>query len=592
MKKQRIILVFLVMAGLALLTGACSRGPERPWLQVPEWSRGLQIGYTPLSTRVSFDLDDEGNVYFFHFTGEDNDNLDLQVSALLRTGATAWEQTIPVNLRLPRQPSIIYDGQALQLFWISDQTLFTMRMGLGGEILRQPQQISGQYVVASLDILLHSEAGTIVWFGGSRQDPGVYAYAPEDYYGQPELIDELGTSPYLMADSAGQLHAAWAHNPSGYEERGIYYEHFPELDYRASEGIRVAALMPGVSSVLDGPWLGQSGDALLLLWNLRVVTGLESGRMTTEYVILPLDGIEDDFEQRPSILYVPSDYREEFRQEATQIQAGQRVWLDDVDGGYSPIIQEVSMVSFNGAELAIALEAKVDFLRHKEEFQIAILFFEAGQPTSYQLITFDAAASRLPNLVMDDDGFLYLTWIQKGNEEDNAIYFATTEPEFQEAISQFDSSDAINIASDAIFGLFSGMILVPIGLVWLLIPLVLIGLTTPIRREDEPFYALGTLISVILALLGFWFSKYFSLQVLDNTEYVPFSAWIPQISGQQADLLRIVVPLLIFIVSAVFAYRRTYAQSNRSVLFFFLFYSVLDSLLSTAVYGLLIYGAA
>ena len=74
--------------------------------------------------------------------------------------------------------------------------------------------------------------------------------------------------------------------------------------------------------------------------------------------------------------------------------------------------------------------------------------------------------------------------------------------------------------------------------------------------------------------------------------YVPFSAWIPQISGQGANLVRILVPLVIFLVSAIFAYRRTYAQSNRSVLFFMLFYSLLDSLLSAAVYGLLIYGAA
>lgn len=592
MKRQRIFFVFIVLIGLALVSGACSSGPERPWLQSPGWSRGLQIGYTPVSQSVSFTLDEEGNVYFFHFTGEDNDNFDLQVTALQPTGDMPWDHTIEVNLRLPRQPRIINDGEALQLFWISDQTLYTMRIGLDGEILSQPQQISGQYVAFSVDVLLHPEKGLIVWFGGSRQDPGVYAYAPEDYYGRPQVIDELGTRPYLMLDTDGLLHAAWAHDPAGYEERGIYYASFPDLDYTANDGILVAALTPAVSSALDGPWLGQSGDGLLVLWNLSVITGLEAGRMTTEYVILPMEGIDEGFQQRPSILYVPSDYHESFRQEATLIQAGDRIWLDEVEGGYSPIIQKLSIVSFNGSELAIALEAKVEFLRNKEEFQVSILFFDAGQPTSYQLISFDAAASRLPNLVVDDEGYLYLTWIQKDSEDENAIFFATTQPEFRQSISRFDGSDTVSVVGDTLFGLFSGVILVPIGLVWLLAPLVLIGVTTIIRKEDEPFYAPGSLISIALALIGFWYSKYFSLQILDMVNYVPFSAWIPQISGQGANLVRILVPLVIFLVSAIFAYRRTYAQSNRSVLFFMLFYSLLDSLLSAAVYGLLIYGAA
>jgi hypothetical protein len=314
--------------------------------------------------------------------------------------------------------------------------------------------------------------------------------------------------------------------------------------------------------------------------------------MTTEYVVIPAEGVGEGFQQRPTILYVPSDYHEPSRQEATLLQTGERVWLDDVEDGYSATIQELSIVDFNGAELAIAMEAKVDFLRHKEEFQIAILFFEAGQPTSYQLITFNAASSRLPYLAKDDNGYLYLTWIQKGDEQGNLIFFGTTNPELRESISQFDGSDAVRVSSDILFGLFSGMILTPIGIVWLLVPMVVIGVTSIIRKEDEPFYALGTLITAALAMAAYWYGKYFTLQILDMTSYVPFSAWIPQIGNQQANLLRILVPSVIFLLSAVFAYRQTYVKENRSVLFFMLYYSLVDSLLSLAVYGLLIYGAA
>ncbi|MGD8603858.1 MAG: hypothetical protein PVF49_04710 [Anaerolineales bacterium] len=592
MNNRRLIATLVVLMGLMLLTGACSSGAERPWLQPPDWSRGLQVGTSPLSTRVTFDLDDDGNVYFFYFSGEDNDDPDLQVTALGTDGQIAWDHTIPMSLRLPRQPRIINDGDALQLFWISNQTLFTMRIGLDGDILRQPQQISGQYVAFAMDVLLHPEEGLIVWFGGSRQQPGIYAYAPDDYYGRPVLIDELGTRPDLLLGSDGVLHAAWSHDPSGYEERGIYYARFPEMDYGASQGALVAPLVSGVSAVLDGPWLGQSGDAMLVLWNLSVMTGLEAGRMTTEYVVIPAEGVQEGFQQRPTILYVPSDYHEPSRQEATLLQTGERVWLDDVEDGYSAVIQELSIADFNGAELAIAMEAKVDFLRHKEEFQIAILFFEAGQPTSYQLITFNAASSRLPYLSDDDDGYLYLTWIQRAEEEGNLIFFGTTNPELRESISQFDGADAVNVGSDILFGLFSGMILTPIGIVWLLVPMVVIALTSMIRKEDEPFFALGTLISAVLAMASYWYGKYFTLQILDMTGYVPFSAWIPQIGNQQANLLRILVPSVIFVLSAIFAYRQTYGKENRSILFFMLFYSLVDSLLSLAVYGLLIYGAA
>jgi hypothetical protein len=503
-----------------------------------------------------------------------------------------WEQSIDQSLRLPREPHLVFDGEALQLFWISNNVLFTMRIGLDGEILRQPQQISGQYVAYSLDVILHPEAGVITWFSGTRQQPGVYAFAPNDYYGSPETIDEIGTRPAVTIDSNGVLHAAWAHDPSGYEERGIYYAQFPDLKFQSNQGVRVTALISGITSVLDGPWLGQSGDAMLVLWNLSVLTGMEAGLMTTEYVILPIEGVEEGFQQQPSMLFVPSDYHEDYRQEATIFQAGERIWLQDVDGGYSGRIQELSIVDSNAFELVIALEAKVDFLRHKEEIQISLLFFQDGQPTSYQLLSFEAAASRMPYLVADETGYLYLTWIQNTDELGNAIFFATTEPDLRESISSFDSADTFSVASDAIFGLLSGVLLLPIALVWLLIPFAAIGLTSLIRKEDEPIFGIGTILGIGLALAGFWFGKYFSLQILDMTDYVPFSAWIPQISSQQANLLRFIVPMLIFVVSVIFAWWQTYAKQNRSVLFFVIYYAVLDSLLSLAIYGLLVYGAA
>jgi hypothetical protein len=577
---------------MAFLSAACTSQKQRPWLQPPAWSRGLLIGYTPFSTQVTFEVDELGNAYFFHFGGESVEDAHLEVKAITSGGTVLWEQSIDQNLRLPREPHLVFDGEALQLFWISNNVLFTMRVDLNGEILRQPQQISGQYVAYGLDVIVHPEAGVIIWFSGTRQQPGVYAFAPNDFYGSPETIDEIGTRPAVTTDSNGVLHAAWAHDPSGYEERGIYYAQFPDLKFQSNQGIRVTALIPGITSVLDGPWLGQSGDAMLVLWNLSVLTGMEAGLMTTEYVILPIEGVEEGFQQQPSMLFVPSDYHEDYRQEATIFQAGERIWLQDVDGGYSGRVHELSVVDSNASELVIALEAKVDFLRHKEEFQISLLFFQDGQPTSYQLLSFEATASRLPYLVTDDAGYLYLTWIQSTDVLGNAIFFATTEPALRESISSFDSADTFTIASDAVFGLLSGVLLIPIALVWLLIPFAAIGLTSLIRKEDEPMFGLGTLLGIVLALAAFWYGKYISLQVLDMTEYVPFSAWIPQISSQHANLLRFIVPMLIFVVSMLFAWRQTYAKQNRSVTFFVIFYALLDSLLSLAIYGLLVYGAA
>lgn len=591
MRKSRVNLLLLLLL-MALLSVACNSQRQRPWLQPPAWSRGLLVGYTPYSTQVTFARDEEGNTYFFHFGGESSENANLQATALNSAGEIAWERSVDQNFRLPREPHLAFDGQALQLFWISDNIVFTMRLGLDGEILRQPQQISGQYPAYSLDVIVHPEAGVIVFFGGTRQQPGIYAFAPDNYYGSPQIIDELGTRPAMTIDSYGVLHAAWAHDPTGYEARGIYYAQFPNLDFRSDQGVRVAALISGLTSVLDGPWLGQNGDAMLVLWNLSVLTGMEAGNISTEYVILPIEGIEQGFQQKPSVLYVPSDYHESYRLEATVLQAGERIWLQDVEGGYSARVQKLSIVDSNFSELVIALEAKVDFLRHKEEFQIALLFFQDVQPTSYQLLSFDATASRLPFLVSDEAGNLYLTWIQAADELGNAIFFATTEQELREAISAFDSADTASVASDAVFGLLSGVLLLPIALVWLMVPLGAVGLTSLIRKEDEPIYAVGTVVGLVLALASFWYGKYLTLQILDMTNYVPFSAWIPQISSQIANLLRIVVPVLIFVVSILFAWRQTYAKENRSVLFFVIYYSLLDSLISLAIYGLLIYGAA
>ncbi len=495
--------LFLCM--LLILT-ACSDSTERLWLDAPGWSRAQWVGSTGSADPVTVALDDAGTVYLF-LIHQENDVAHPRLMALNQQVETVWDRTFKeILLTQPDQPQILWDGQDLSLFWTSDQHLYHARVGTDGNLLSGPVLLSQDVWVGDYDVALDFEAeGRLsVWYAGARRAPGLYALPTGDLEGEAILVDAEGVRPDLQYDAAGTLHATWAHYPPGYGDNHLLYGAYPEGIYQPGRGTVVASPRLGTSTALQGPRLGLGGAQVYLLWTELTRTGLEAGAVRAFYLSFPQGQPDAASEIRQ--WFVPTVYDldyEAFPDRA--LQASERVPLGGFFGtsNITDLVPNPSLAS----ELVVTFRARVEYLRRKEQGQVGAAFFQGGEAQAYQLLSFTSADSTSPSIVSDAEGQLYLTWLERGADPGFKVYFASTAPGIREALNALTQRDVLHLSADALFGMMSDVLLIPFVLVWLIAPLVLIGLTSFIRGEGERLTSPGTLISLGLALLAFWVGK-------------------------------------------------------------------------------------
>src|SRR5262245_20516204 len=206
LRPSRRMLLWLIPLVLFLLAVFVSRGPaDALWLQAPGWSRARLVGNTRLEEAVPIALDDTGQVYLFLSPTDGGP----QVVALSRAAETLWTQPLDMPGAQIKNPRLAWDGRAIVLLWISDQRLYSARVDPSGELADPPTMISGTAMVDSYAVAADTQGRLAVWFGGSRQAPGLYALPTGAPNGPATLVDQAGFQPVLRFDTTGRLHAIW-----------------------------------------------------------------------------------------------------------------------------------------------------------------------------------------------------------------------------------------------------------------------------------------------------------------------------------------------------------------------------------------------
>jgi hypothetical protein len=249
----------------------------------------------------------------------------------------------------------------------------------------------------------------------------------------------------------------------------------------------------------------------------------------------------------------------------------------------------MAVIPSQEGESAIAFYARIEYLRRKEQAQIGTIFLQGGDATTYQLLSFTPGESFDPAIYSDPGGFLYLTWLERGGLPGFMVYFTSTAPDLQQALNTLSWRDLGDLAAETLFGLLTGALLIPIVFIWLIVPTALMALTSFLRSEEEDLTNPGTLISLVLAGAAYWVGKLLVLPGMRS--YVPFSAWIPFLPPWSSIPLQIGVPLIATALALLVAWHFTYRQDRPSPLFFMLIYAAADGVLTTAVYGVLIFAA-
>jgi hypothetical protein len=337
-----------------------------------------------------------------------------------------------------------------------------------------------------------------------------------------------------------------------------------------------------------GPWLGLDQQNVYLLWTVIPRIGPRAGLAATYYMHFPRG--QPAAASSVSQLYIPYTYHLDYQSSPEgALEAGPRVPLGSEASYGNTYISELAVDPALAPESAIAFHTKLAYLRRKEQGQVSTLFFRDGAPIGYQQISFTPASSGLPAILSDEAGQLYITWLESGAESGYDVYFSSTAPDIREALSRLTWGDAGKLGPEILFGLLGGVVLVPLALAWIVVPVVVLGLTSVIRRKEESFTSIGVIISLALAIAAYWVGKLLLMSTI--RDYVPFSAWLPFIPSALNLPLQLGVPLLITGLALAVAWRYTYGSERHSPFFFLLIYAAIDAALTMAVYGVTFYGA-
>lgn len=585
---------WLVLLAFVLLLAGCTTVTERTWLSAPGWRRATQIGTTAIPDRTPPAIGEDGTIYVLMI---DQGSARPRVVALDRRAEVVWERFIDVQLGRPDEPRLLWDGAQLRLFWLEAGTLFTAVLDEAGEVVEAARALSGDLAVESYDVAQDNSGAVTLWLGGSRNEPGIHAFAPGQLEGEPLLIDAEGITPHMEYDAEGNLHAVWAHHPPGSSEAVVYYGDYPGGDASSGANTELTSMRVGVTSVLEGPAFALEDDLGYLFWSVEVRTGPAAGTAETNYVTFPLGAPEQVSER--AALYVPADYDLPYEPApGALLNAGDRVLLSNdqawQEGRAVPrqIETDSMYVADAGAhsgELVVAARSNVAYELRKQSAQATLLFLDDGEPVGYQLLSFTRTATTAPAVSRDGDGYLYATWLERAADGGFLVYLSSSAPDIRQALSVIQAEDVTEMAVETVFGMLAGAALSPFtAILWMLAPLAVLGATSFLRRNGGRKISTGAVISLVLALIVYWMAK--TLTIPGLQEYVPFSAWIPIIPQWLELPLRWGVPLVIALIALAVAWHFTYRRNNQSVLYFMFIYAAVDSLLSMAVYGSIIYG--
>ena len=446
---------------LTVTLSACSGSEERLWLKAPGWNRAQLIGNTGSGDPTPIALDDQGRIYLFLIHIE-NDLAYPHVIALDREMETVWDYTYDVESSQASRPQILWDGSGLHLFWLGDQGLYHVALDTAGAMTAKPTLLLREGPLDSYDAAAAPDGAVTVWFAGPRRQPGLYAAPLSDLGGKAVLVDAEGVRPSLQFDDAGALYATWAHYPPGYGENRLYYGTYPEGQYQPGLENLVHSPRLGMATFLLGPWLGLDDEQSYIIWAEQSRTGMEAGKVAALYINFPSG--RPTLTSPPRQLIIPPSYNLPYSDYPEgSLNAGKRVLLEPRGSSH---ITDIDPLSSQNQELAVTFRARIDYLQRKERDQVSILYFQDGAPTTYQLLSFSSADSQDPAIISDEDGNLYLTWLERGDLTGFTVYFATTASDLQSTIKSLTWQDVGQLSAETLFGLATGALLLPICLLY------------------------------------------------------------------------------------------------------------------------------
>lgn len=578
------ILFILLLTFSALILGACAAQPERLWIKTPGWSRAQLLRNTRVGDPVQLAVDKDGNVYVFYIAATE-DGPRIHIHAMDKDANTLWRVTLTeIELSIPSEPKLILNGEVLNLYWVMLDNVYRVQVDIHGEIVSPPEILSGNVTVETFDVARDRDGNIAVWFSQSEDQRGVFAL--ED--GEFVPVDRAGIRADIQYDRNGVLHAVWARPSSDRNRQDFYYGAYPSGTFKP--GIAEIGASPLISGtvIFEGPHLGLDLTHAYIFWSLTYLSGEEAGTAETLFTYFPIGHPEvASYEQNLTVPYSYDLHYDERDSDAPP--TGERVNLEDGFIGGGRYITQVNPGPTVGEELVVAFHARLGYLLRKTQSQVSSVFLHDGDNQGYQELSFTSSFSSQPSIFSDEEGHLYLTWLEKGALPGWMVYFASTAPSLSNGLGGVTVDDVGRVSAEAVFGLLTGALLIPVAFIWIIPAMIVFVIVTRLLRSDEKVTDTKGLITLSLTLVALWVAK---ISVLPGMrKYIPFSAWIVFLPEWIRTPLLFGVPFLIAVVSLGLAWIISSREEAPTTYSIVIAYIIIDAILTMAIYGVLIYAA-
>lgn len=574
-----------------LLLVACADGETTyQWVKSPGWSRAIAVGITHVGDPAPVSFDEMGNIYFFVIG--DNDKPRPRLLSYSSQMTLNWDVSLPMTLTLPDKPNLFWQHGGLNVYWLSDRALYYARLNAEGDVIIAPTLLSHDEVeIDSYHVMYDQQGNADIWFAGVRRAPGLYrlVLGADGVLSAAALIDPSGFSPQLALDHNNTVHAVWAQYPPGSSTFTIYYADYPIGQYQADRARNILDVNISPTSIVQGPEIGLDTNNVYLFWTIEVRTGPSTGAIETRYVTFTPGQPETMSAAIPLAAPTTDDLMYE-AWASDGFLTGPRANPNAPQYTLTSATKDVAHSETIASELPLALlNTNVRYEYRQINSQVAVLYLENGQPTSYQLLSYSTGLARVPFLRADLDNHLYLTWLEADEGGGFHVYFASTAPQTKTILDKLSGSDFMQLLGVTLFGMLSGIVLSPLVVfLWMIAPMVIAGVTLFVQRSySEDKLTIGTVISIVLAIGAYWLVKQFALPNI--FEDVPFQVWIPIIPAGLEDILRLGMPIMLTLIGVVVAWFTTIRRHIISPLYFMLVFGLVDGVLTMAVYGFYFY---
>ncbi|MCA9984536.1 MAG: hypothetical protein KDE09_05090 [Anaerolineales bacterium] len=578
-----VILFWLVVAIVLVFAGwTAFSEPQYLYTPVDGWSRGRLVVETTLREPAHLLLDEAGRSYILYANGPQN-SMSIHLLALDASGAEIWQRELAGGVPEPANIRLLRSDDTLHLLWLSEEQIFQTAVDTNGDQVAAIEPVSFPQALTTFDAAMM--AGELqIWASADFSSPGLYVRRGN---GEPLLLDEEGFAPQLQPDEAGALHAIWQ-RPLSSRSRSIVYALVPPA---ASEPL-VAAPITEIDfsrARLRGPWFAVAGGYGYLGWTIDFIEDLAAGQSDGQYYAFRLDG----FDGEVGNLAIPYRRVRDYELEPAGLLAGPRAALPERLGRRATPLEAAPLTPGpgQGAEGMMALRVSVEYLKSRQASQVALFYWEDGEPAGYQLLTFTSSASLQPALAQNGAGTVALTWLEGTAGGTSQVYFASTAPATIAAYEKLTTQDIGYFLAESLAGMAQSVIFAPFAFAfWSVLPFVLLLLTGIWRQQDPGWRDPAFYVPLLLAIVLFWGGKFLMLREA-WTAYVPFSAWVPVIPDSMEALLKLAVPLGIGVVALFCSWYFTHKRLKPPLYIIFVIYAAVDTLLTMSIYGGYLYNA-